>query len=252
MDIRFDGQTVVVSGARWGIGHGIARHFLESGARVFCCDKESAGLEELERLGAQVVTLDLTDTCATNAWVSGIETQTGGPVQILINNAGGFGLSAPGEFLDATDEAWESAISINLMTAVKLSRAIVPGMQSAGYGRIINISSGAGIAASGTINHPYTSAKHAVVGFTRQLAFGLGQCGITVNTIAPGFVLAAVDTLNLWDSLSEGQKAAFIENVYMRRPGQIDDIAPAALFLASDYASWITGQVISINGGRAV
>src|SRR5690606_20762151 len=141
---------------------------------------------------------------------------------------------------------------INLMTAVKLSRAAIPGMQRAGVGRIVNISSGAGIAASSTQNHAYTAAKHAVVGLTRQMAFGLGKYGITVNSAAPGFVLAAEDTLNYWAAMSEEQKARHCENVFMQRVGTVDDVASAVLFLASDYASWVTGQTLSVNGGRAV
>jgi 3-oxoacyl-[acyl-carrier protein] reductase len=252
MQIRFDGQTVVVGGARWGIGRRISELFLESGGRVYCCDKHAEGLEELEKLGARTRMLDLTDAVATNDWVSSIENETGAAVGILVNNAGGFGISKPGEFTDVTDEIWDATMSINLRTAVTLSRAVVPGMKQAGGGRIINISSGAGLAASGTRNHAYTSAKHAVVGLTRQMAFGLGQYGITVNSVAPGFVLSAPSPQAYWNSKTEREKDEHLNSVYMRRHGVVEDIAPSVLFLASAQASWITGQVIAVNGGRAV
>jgi 3-oxoacyl-[acyl-carrier protein] reductase len=251
MNIRFDKKTVVIGGARWGIGRRIAEMFLDGGGRVYCCDNEASGLEYLDGLGAVTRVLDLTDTQATEDWVKAIESETGGSVDVLVNNAGGLGPSRPGEFLDVADDVWDRTLLINTRTTLALSRAVVRGMQAAGQGRIVNISSGAGIAASGTRNHAYTAAKHAVVGLTRQMAYGLGKHGITVNAVAPGFVISTPETQAVWANQSEAQHALHLENVYMRRVGHVDDIAAATLFLASREASWISGQVLSVNGGRA-
>jgi 3-oxoacyl-[acyl-carrier protein] reductase len=141
-------------------------------------------------------------------------------------------------------------MAINPGIAFALSRAVARGMKQARSGRIVNMSSGAGIAASRTRLHPYTAAKHAVVGLTRQMAAELGAFGITVNSVAPGFVLSSPFTQADWDRYSPDAQKAHIENTFMRRIGTPDDIAGAVLFLVSDHASWITGQVISVDGGR--
>lgn len=251
MKLDFQGKTVIVGGARWGIGYRIAEMFLDAGAMVYCCDLVEEGMQALAMRGAKTKALDLTDTAAVEAWVAEVEKTAGGAVSVLVNNAGGLGPSRPGEFVDVTDAVWDETILINGRTTLALSRAVVPGMISAGGGRIVNISSGAGIAASGTRNHAYTAAKHAVIGLTRQMAFGLGRHGITVNAIAPGFVIATPETQEVWDNRSPDAQARHLENVYMRRVGTVDDIAGATLFLASDQASWISGEVLAVNGGRA-
>jgi 3-oxoacyl-[acyl-carrier protein] reductase len=124
-------------------------------------------------------------------------------------------------------------------------------MKKGGFGRIVNISSGAGLRPSLTGIQAYTASKHALVGLTKQLSFELGPFGITVNSVAPGFVLSNPATQRQWESYgSEGQKH-LLESIHTRRLGQPRDIADTVMFLASDMAGWISGQIISVDGGRS-
>jgi 3-oxoacyl-[acyl-carrier protein] reductase len=250
MDIRFDNKVAVVSGARWGIGRRIVEGFLAGGARVFCSDNSAQGLEIVQRQGAHTAVVDLTDRAKATAWIAEIESHAGSAIDVLVNNAGGFAHAVPRRLEDVTDSEWDTLMAINPGIAFTLSRAVAPRMKQARRGRIINMSSGAGIAASRTKLHPYTAAKHAVVGLTRQMAAEFGEYGITVNSVAPGFVLSSPFTQADWDRYSPEAQKAHVQNTFMRRIGTPDDIANAVLFLASDYAAWITGQVISVDGGR--
>jgi 3-oxoacyl-[acyl-carrier protein] reductase len=250
MDIRFDNKVAVVSGARWGIGRRIVEGFLAGGARVFCSDNSAEGLEVVAQQGAQTAVVDLTDRAKAAAWIAEIEARAGSAIDVLVNNAGGFAHAVSRPLEDVADSEWDTVMAITPGIAFTLSRAAARGMKQARRGRIINMSSGAGIAASRTKLHPYTAAKHAVVGLTRQMAAEFGEYGITVNSVAPGFVLSSPFTQADWDRYSPEAQKAHVQNTFMRRIGTPDDIANAVLFLASDYAAWITGQVISVDGGR--
>jgi 3-oxoacyl-[acyl-carrier protein] reductase len=139
----------------------------------------------------------------------------------------------------------------NVDAAFFLAQAAAPVMKQAGYGRIVTISSGAGLRPSLTGIQAYSSAKHALVGLTKQLAWELGPHGITVNSVAPGFVRSNPATERQWESYGpEGQKR-LVESIHTRRLGTPDDIATATLFFLSEQASWITGQVLSVDGGRS-
>jgi len=167
MDIRFDNKVAVVSGARWGIGRRIVEGFLAGGARVFCSDNSAEGLEVVAQQGAQTAVVDLTDRAKAAAWIAEIEARAGSAIDVLVNNAGGFAHAVSRPLEDVADSEWDTVMAINPGIAFTLSRAAARGMKQARRGRIINMSSGAGIAASRTKLHPYTAAKHAVVGLTR-------------------------------------------------------------------------------------
>ncbi|MEP7381885.1 MAG: SDR family NAD(P)-dependent oxidoreductase [Gemmatimonadota bacterium] len=171
-------------------------------------------------------------------------------VDVLVNNAGGV-LGQVGRPLEEIAPAdWQSIFDVNVTGAFYMSQAVAPGMKRAGRGRIINISSGAGLGISLTGIQAYASAKAAQIGLTRQLAHELGPFGITVNNIAPGFVRSNPTTERQWESYGAEGQAALLDGIALKRLGTPDDIAHGVLFFTSDYANWITGQVLSIDGGK--
>ncbi|HEV2302262.1 MAG TPA: SDR family NAD(P)-dependent oxidoreductase [Stellaceae bacterium] len=250
MQIRFDGKTVVVSGAGHGFGRSIAESFAGLGARVFGCDLAAAELAETARSGVLAEVVDLTDRAAAAQWIARIEARSGGAVDVLVNNAGGVTGQTPRPIEEVPDADWDRIFAVNAGAAFALSRAAAPAMKRAGRGRIVNISSGAGLAASLTGIQAYCSAKHAVVGLTRQLAHELGPFGITVNSVAPGFVRTNEATEKQWAGYGAAGQKALLEGIALKRLGTAEDIANAVLFFASDLASFVNGQVLEVNGGR--
>ena len=248
MNIRFDNKRVIVTGAAKGFGRHIAANFVALGAKVWGVDIDAAGLAETARSGVTPKIIDLTDRAAVTAWAA--EMEAGGAIDILVNNAGGPAGAFRGLIENVSDEEWDTLLNINAGATFAVCRAFVPQMKRAGRGRIVNISSGAGVAASRTGIHAYTAAKHAVVGLTRQLASEVGQFGITVNSVAPGFVRTTRETEEHWDALGDAGKQAMLNSIAMRRMGTPEDIGNAVLFFASEQASWITGQVLVVDGGK--
>jgi 3-oxoacyl-[acyl-carrier protein] reductase len=249
VNIRFDGRLVVVSGGGHGFGRTIARRFAALGAKVHTCDLSAENLATTAE-GTDIATkvVDLTDRAAAAAWMADIS--AAGPVFALVNNAGGVAGQGPVPLEDVADEDWDRIFAINVGAAMALSRAAAPAMKKAGEGRIVNISSGAGLAASLTGIQAYCSAKHAVIGLTRQLAHEFGPFGITVNSVAPGFIRTNPATEKQWESYgSEGQKA-LVQRIAMKKLGTADDIANAVIFFASDLAGFVNGQVLSVDGGK--
>lgn len=255
MNIEFAGRTAIVTGAAHGFGRTISLAFAERGARVWACDILAGELAETERLcteaggQCQTRTVDVSDREAVSAFVDEVLTVTG-RIDILVNNAGGV-LGQVGQPVeDVTPEEWQRIFDVNTTGAFYCSQAVVPAMKEAEYGRIVNISSGAGLGVSLTGIQAYASAKAAQIGLTRQLAHELGPWNITVNNIAPGFVRSNPTTERQWQSYGEEGQQALVESIALKRLGTPEDIAHGVLFFASDYAKWITGQVLSINGGK--
>ena len=151
---------------------------------------------------------------------------------------------------EITPAAWQAIFDVNVTGTFYCSQAVAPGMKVARSGRIINISSGAGLGISLTGIQAYASAKAAQIGLTRQLAHELGPWGITVNNIAPGFVRSNPTSEAQWQSYGAEGQQALLERIALQKLGTADDIAHGVLFFASDYAGWVTGQVLSIDGGK--
>lgn len=245
---RFNGRTVLVTGAAHGFGRTIALRFAAEGAAVHACDVNHEGLAETERLGSggvQTFPLDVADRDAVQAAVAELDA-----VDILVNNAGGVAgqVGRPIEDVSASD--WGRIFDINLTGAFFAAQAAAPGMKRRGFGRIVNISSGAGLGVSLTGIQAYASAKAGQIGLTRQLAHELGPFGITVNNVAPGFVRSNPTTERQWEAMGAEGQARLVNNIALRRLGTPDDIASAVLFFASEEAGWITGQVLSVDGGK--
>ncbi len=257
MTREFEGRAAIVTGAAHGFGRAIARSLARRGAEVWACDILEDELTETVRLcedeggACRGRRVDVSDRSTVEAFVREIE--AGAPsraVDILVHSAGGV-LGQVGRPLEqVTPAEWKAIFEVNTDGAFWLAQAAAPGMKAAGRGRIIFISSGAGLGVSLTGIQAYASAKAAQIGLTRQLAHELGPWGITVNNIAPGFVRSNPTTERQWESYgAEGQRA-LVERIALRRLGSPEDIAHGVLFFASDEAGWITGQVLSIDGGK--
>ena len=247
MKITFEGDIVAVSGAGHGFGRCIAQTFADLGAKVYGCDLDAAELAETAA-GRDITTavVDLTDRKAAADWIAAI----GAPIYCLVNNAGGVAGQGPVPLEEVTDEGWDRIFDINVNAAMILSRAAVPGMKAAGRGRIVNISSGAGLQASLTGIQAYCSAKHAMVGLTRQLCHELGKYNITVNSVAPGFVRSNPATERQWDGYGPDGQAALVNRIALRKLGTAQDIANGVVFFASPLASHVSGQILPVDGGK--
>jgi len=255
MNIQFSGQTVIVTGAAHGFGRAIALAFAERGAQVWGCDLLADELAETKQLcedaggECEVRTVDVSDRDTVFAFVQEVLSHSE-RIDVLVNVAGGV-LGQVGRPLEEISEAdWNSIFAVNNSGVFYFTQAVAPSMKAAKAGRIINISSGAGLGISLTGIQAYASAKAAQIGLTRQLAHELGSWGITVNNIAPGFVRSNVNSEKQWQSYGEEGQQPLLQNIALKRLGQPEDIAHGVLFFASEYASWITGQVLSIDGGK--
>ncbi|HEY2906302.1 MAG TPA: SDR family NAD(P)-dependent oxidoreductase [Vicinamibacterales bacterium] len=255
MHVRFDGRTAIVTGAAYGFGRAIALGFASLGAHVVACDVVKSELDETARIAhgsavpVDVRVVDVSDRQAVQSMVA--ETVAAlGRVDILVNDAGGVlgQVGRPIEQISAAD--WRAIFAVNLDGAFYCSQAVAPAMKAARYGRIVNISSGAGLGISLTGIQAYASAKAGQIGLTRQLAHELGPWGITVNNVAPGFVRSNPTTEKQWESYGEDGQRRLIDNIALKRLGSPEDIVNGVLFFASDYAAWITGQTLSIDGGK--
>ncbi|NLF75144.1 MAG: glucose 1-dehydrogenase [Chloroflexi bacterium] len=255
MNIEFHHKTVIVTGAAHGFGRQISLEYARRGASVWACDVLADELAEtralcLEAGGAcEIGTVDVTRRDEVFGFVVAA-LRTAPQVDILVNNAGGV-LGQTGRPLeDVPLEDWQGIFDVNVTGAFMFCQAVAPGMKAARQGRIVNISSGAGLGISLTGIQAYAAAKAALVNLTRQLAHELGPWNITVNSIAPGFVRSNPATERQWQSYGEEGQRALVNNIALKRLGTAEDIAYSVLFFTSDYAGWITGQVLSVDGGK--
>ena len=173
-----------------------------------------------------------------------------GHIDVVVNNAGGILDQTRRPIEEVSRDGWDRVFAVNVSSTFNFVRAVAPGMKAVRAGRIVNITSGAGLSIAGLTGvQAYAAAKAALVGFTRQMAYELGPFGITVNAIAPGFVPSNAKTWAQWQAHSEELRRNILEGIFLRRLGSSEDIAHAVLFFASEFAGWITGQTLSVNGG---
>ena len=252
MKIDFSGRTAVITGGGHGLGQEMCRTFADLGARVWTCDLDRGELETTRgrcQGNCETRVVDVRDRGAVRDFVSEAAGEAG-TVDVLVNNAGGVAGQVGRPLEEVSEEDWRVIFDVNLNGAFNFSQAAVPGMKRAGWGRIVNISSGAGLRVSLTGIQAYASAKAGLIGLTRQLAHELGEFGVTVNCVAPGFVRCNPTTERQWQSYGEDGQNRLVASIATRRLGLPEDIAYSVAFFASDYASWITGQTLSVDGGR--
>ena len=240
-----EGETIVVTGASRGIGAAVYEACLKAGATVIGTATSAAGAEKITEKAKELglkgcgKVLNIADRAQTDAFAAEIEKEFG-TVSVLINNAG---ITRDTLALRMKDEQWDAVIETNLTGTFRLTRCFLKGMMKARKGKIINLSSIVGMMGNaGQAN--YAAAKAGLIAMSKSIARELGARGITVNCIAPGFIAT-----DMTDDLSEDQKKALSAQIPLGRLGAAQDIANTAVFLASDAASYITGQVIEVNGG---
>ena len=239
-------QTALVTGASGGIGGAIARAFHKNGATVALSGTRTEALEALAKeLGGErvfVLQADLSSPDDVERLAKDAE-QAMGRIDILVNNAG---LTKDGLILRMKDEDWSKTLDVNLTAAFRLCRAASKGMMKRRFGRILNMASIVAVTGNpGQTN--YVSSKAGLIGLTKSLALEVASRGITVNAIAPGFIASPMT-----DALNDDQKNRLLERIPAGRMGDVADIGAAALYLASDEASYVTGQTLHVNGGMAM
>jgi 3-oxoacyl-[acyl-carrier protein] reductase len=247
MDLGLHRRVAVVTGAAGGIGYATARRLAEEGARVVVSDidadraAEAAGTLTADGLDATALAADVTDRAAVDELVATTVDRLGG-VHVLVNNAG---FQRDGLLTTLSDDDWDSVIDVTLRAAFLTTRAVLPHLAGQRWGRVVNVSSRAHLGNPGQAN--YSAAKAGLVGFTRSQAQEQGRFGITVNAVAPGFVETdAIRALGHFEKIRDRALAA----TPLRRTGDPGDIADAIAWLASDRASFVTGELVHVTGGR--
>jgi 3-oxoacyl-[acyl-carrier protein] reductase len=239
------GKTALITGASGGIGAAIARSLHGAGATVALSGTRTGPLEELAAdLGdrAHVLPCNLSDAEAVTA-LPKQAAEAMGSVDILVNNAG---ITRDNLFMRMSDDEWQSVLDVNLSATFRLCKGVLRGMMKARWGRIVNITSVVGHTGNPGQGN-YAASKAGVLGMSKSLAYEVASRGITVNTIAPGFIATAMT-----DKLTDDQKAAIMTQVPAGRMGQPEEIAAAVLYLASQEAGYLTGTTLHVNGGMAM
>lgn len=240
------GKNALVTGASGGIGGAIAKALHGQGANVVLSGTRAEALESLKsELGerAHIATCNLSDSISVETLPKAAEAALGGSVDILVNNAG---ITRDNLFMRMKDDEWDQVIAVNLTAAFRLSRAVLRGMMKKRWGRIIQITSVVG-ATGNPGQGNYAAAKAGLEGMSKSLAAEVASRNITVNCLAPGFVVTPMT-----DALTEDQKTALLAGIPVGRFGQPSDIGAAIVYLASEEAGYVTGQTLHANGGMAM
>jgi 3-oxoacyl-[acyl-carrier protein] reductase len=240
--IDLKGKKVLVTGASGGIGKAIALELSLNGADLCLTGRNKSELENLQKTiggNCQIIISDLSNSEGINNLVDQAQ-EIMGQIDILVNNAG---ITKDNLFMRMSEDDWNEVININLNSIFKLTKQLIKGMIKRRYGRIINITSVIGVA-GGAGQSNYSASKAGIIAMSKSLAQEVGSRSVTVNSIAPGFI-----ETNMTAELSNDRKEDVLRSISVGRLGKPDDIAGAVCFLASDKASYITGQTIHINGG---
>jgi 3-oxoacyl-[acyl-carrier protein] reductase len=249
---RLENKVALVTGGSRGIGRAICEAFAREGASVIVnftnnAAKAEAVVAAITRMGGRAVALqaDVASKSSVESMVTAA-TKRFGPIDLLVNNAG---IIRWGTALNMDDAEFDDLISVNVKGMINCAQAVVPGMIARRYGKIVNLSSIAGLATAVVNSTPYAMTKAAVISLTKRLAFELGPDGINVNAITPGFIRTEMLNLSEEDG-DQARLAALSQKAVLNRIGTAEDIANVALFLASDEASFMTAQVLTVDGGR--
>jgi NAD(P)-dependent dehydrogenase (short-subunit alcohol dehydrogenase family) len=246
--MRLAGRVAMVTGGAKGIGAAVGRAFAREGARVALLHVDALALgaltRDLERQGGQVLGLksDVTRAGDVEAAVETIRARWG-PVEVLVNNCGGFSTIRPTE--EIPDDEWDTVLRVNLTSAFLCTGAVLPAVKQRRWGRIVNLSSIGGRGGLLLLCSHYAAAKAAILGFTRRVALEVAALGITVNAVAPGTV--ATERFKALRAADETE--ALAARVPMKRVAEPSEIAEGVLFLASDAAAYVTGACLDVNGG---
>ncbi|NIA71430.1 SDR family oxidoreductase [Pelagibius litoralis] len=253
---RFEGRRALVTAAGSGLGRGVGFRLAREGARVSLWDRDVELLEAAakeaaaEGLSIEIQIVDMLDANAIAAAARELEENSGGP-DVLVNNIGG-SLHTPFKFLEQSDGDWELVMAANVTACVRTTRAVLPGMVTRGYGRIINMGSKAGRFGSLFAGANYVASKGAMQAFTLQIAQEFGPNGITCNSVCPGAVVTPRVERLLAERQSEEERRRVLESIPVRRHGQVEDIAAAIAYIASEEAGFVNGATLDVNGGQAM
>ena len=260
--MSFEGKTAIITGAAQGIGRAVALEFAERGANLLLADIQSAKVEsvaaEIRASGikATATAVDVTDSNSVASMVE-LAINEFEQVDILVNDAGGSGTEGVLRIEEVSEDRWDAQVDLNLKGAFLCCKAIVPHMRKRGSGRIVNLSSSNARGHFGPLNTsgirlPYAAAKAGIIGLTAQLARDLGRSGIYVNCVLPGFILTeeGARVRGRYEELQRASQEAMAEAVPLGRAGRAEEVAKAVAFMASDDASYITGTVLDVTGGR--
>jgi 3-oxoacyl-[acyl-carrier protein] reductase len=241
-----NGKTALVTGASGGIGGAIAKalhaqgaHVVLSGTRVEALEAVKTGMGER----VSIAPCNLSSVEEVEGLIKAAEAAAGAPIDILVNNAG---ITRDNLFVRMKDEEWDQVIAVNLSAAFRLSRAALRNMMKNRWGRIINITSVVGVTGNPGQGN-YAAAKAGIIGMSKALAAEVASRGVTVNAVAPGFIKSPMT-----DSLTDAQKALLMPRIPAGRLGEGDDVAGSCVYLASNEASYVTGQTLHVNGGMAM